>query len=117
MKLFTKYIFQVLILSIVFMSTQALVAQDISQTIRGKVLNKDNQSGLIGVTVVLLNEAEQIGTVSDLNGDFRLENIPVGRHQLQFSYVGFIISYYNYSLIKRKSRDFPDKLVNEVEIS
>jgi len=89
MKSITKHIAQLLLLAILCISTQMLIAQDISQTIRGKILHKDNQSGLIGVTVVLLDGDKQLGTVSDLNGDFRLDDIPVGRHQLQFSYVGF----------------------------
>lgn len=62
---------------------------DYTQTIRGVILDKHSQVTLPGASVVLLNSDPLIGVSSDVNGKFRLENIPVGRHSLQFSFMGY----------------------------
>lgn len=64
-------------------------SQDLTQTVRGKIVDTDNQLPLIGAYLVILGTEPQIGTSTDLNGEFRLENIPVGRITLQLSYIGY----------------------------
>ena len=63
--------------------------QTINQTIRGRVIHKDSQTPLIGVTIVVLDSNPIIGIATDVEGYFELENVPVGHHQLEISYVGF----------------------------
>lgn len=58
-----------------------------TQTIRGKVVDNVSQMPLIGVTLVV-NETN-INAVSDENGDFSLENVPVGRQQIKAQYLGY----------------------------
>lgn len=67
-----------------FVKTQA---QDFTQTVRGKVVDASNQYPLLGAAVLELNSGK--GTTTDVNGVFRLENVPVGRISLQISYVGY----------------------------
>lgn len=64
-------------------------SQELTQTVRGKIVDIDNQLPLIGAYVVILGTEPQIGVSTDLNGDYRLENIPVGRITLQLSYIGY----------------------------
>ncbi|MBI5917067.1 MAG: TonB-dependent receptor [Bacteroidetes bacterium] len=66
--------------------TAHLFAQQLTQTLRGTVLDADSRLPLIGATVSL---APATGTVTDENGNFRLENVPVGRVELLLSYVGY----------------------------
>ncbi len=66
---------------------QAGNTQNLTQTIRGNVVDKDSQIPLIGATVHLL-ESNQ-GTVTDINGDFRLEHIAIGRQELSIGYLGY----------------------------
>lgn len=69
-----------------------LQAQDvITQTIRGKVIDTDGRYPLIGVTVLLADDnlEQLVGTTTNLDGEFRLENVPLGRHNLKFSYLGY----------------------------
>ncbi len=61
----------------------------ITQTIKGTVLDKEAEYPLIGVTVVLLGSEEVTGTTTDVDGNFKLENVPVGRQALQFTYIGY----------------------------
>ncbi|WP_163381547.1 TonB-dependent receptor [Cyclobacterium sp. SYSU L10401] len=65
--------------------------ENISQTIRGQVIDTDGKYPLTGVTVLLADEGleELVGTTTGQNGEFRLENVPLGRHHLKFSFMGY----------------------------
>jgi len=59
------------------------------QTIRGQILDLDSKTPLIGVNILLGSEGPPRGTVTDAEGYFRFDNIPVGRHELKCSYIGY----------------------------
>lgn len=61
----------------------------LTQTIKGTVIDTDSEIPLIGATVQVISLASAIGAVTDMDGRFRLENIPVGRHVVQISYLGY----------------------------
>lgn len=64
-------------------------AQTPSQTIRGTVIDNQSKSPLVGVSIVLLNTENFVGTTTDLDGNFRLEKVPVGRQSIKATYVGY----------------------------
>lgn len=76
------------IIAAVFISANAL-AQNLQQTVRGKVVDTETQMALIGVQISVIGTDPLVGTISDAQGHFRLENIPVGRISLQCSYIGY----------------------------
>ena len=59
------------------------------QTVRGRILDQDTKMPLVGVNVMLGSEGPELGTISNIEGYFRFENVPVGRHDLQCSYIGY----------------------------
>jgi len=59
------------------------------QTIRGQVLDKDTKIPLIGVNVVVKSINPIIGGTTDNNGNFRIENVSLGRHEIEASYIGY----------------------------
>ncbi len=63
--------------------------QQLTQTVRGTIQDVDNQLPLIGASVVLKNTTPIIGTTTDMDGNFRLEKVPIGRITLQLSYLGY----------------------------
>lgn len=69
--------------------THEAFPQVLSQTIRGTVADADNQVPLAGATVMIAGSDPVIGAVCDADGKFRLSGIPVGRHSLQFSFIGY----------------------------
>lgn len=73
----------------ILLATVSLSAQNLTQTIKGKVVDADIKVTLPGATVILQGTDPLIGTVTDIDGNFRLENVPVGRYDLQASYVGY----------------------------
>ncbi len=76
-----RYFFIILI---IFSISAELNGQtDLTQTVRGTVIDKESQSPVPGVTVLIVNSNPQIVTVTDNSGYFRLENVPVGRITLR----------------------------------
>ena len=66
-----------------------LSAQGLSQTIRGSIIDQLTQKTIPGASVVLLNSNPLKGTMSDMDGQFRLSNVAVGRHDIRVSLVGY----------------------------
>ncbi|MBN4065988.1 TonB-dependent receptor [Candidatus Amoebophilus asiaticus] len=69
--------------------TQSLDGQELTQVIRGTVVDQLSQQSLPGATVIILNTDPIIGTTTDLDGKFRLEDIPIGRQGIKVTYLGY----------------------------
>jgi len=59
-----------------------------TQTVRGTIVDLDAQVPLIGATIQLISNTP-IGTTTDLDGKFQLENIPTGRQSFVVQYLGY----------------------------
>ncbi|MGL1885773.1 MAG: carboxypeptidase-like regulatory domain-containing protein [Reichenbachiella sp.] len=59
------------------------------QTVRGVIIDRDSRLPLPFATVVVLGTDPLLGAVTDLDGNFRITNIPVGRYDIRMSYVGY----------------------------
>ncbi len=59
------------------------------QTVRGQVFDKDSKSPLPFATVQIMNTNPSVGTTTDIDGDFIIKNIPVGRYTIKVSFVGY----------------------------
>lgn len=81
--------FQRLLLSGFYLISLPLHAQPLTQTIRGTVVDQSLQTPLPGATVVVLGTTPLKGTSTDVSGQFRLSQVPVGRQTLQISVVGY----------------------------
>lgn len=76
-------------LLLVFAAAQAF-AQN-TQTIRGKIVDKESKSPLVGVAVSLYRDSALVGgTASDMNGNFRISNVAVGRYTIVMKYIGYM---------------------------
>lgn len=59
-------------------------------TIKGKVVDIDSKTSLIGVNIVLVDTP--LGSATDTDGNFSIENIPVGNYSIKFSYISYLPS-------------------------
>jgi hypothetical protein len=85
----TKLSFFILLTVVCTSLTIPLVAQS-TQTIRGKISDGVSNTPLIGVSVTVLAPDQQAyGAVTDVNGQFRIDKIPVGRHTVRITYIGY----------------------------
>ncbi len=79
-----------LFLAVYLILSQSLFAQTNQlYNIRGNVKDEVTQQALIGALVYVVNHENQ-STVTDENGDFHIEALPLGRHSLQVSYLGYV---------------------------
>ena len=60
-----------------------------TQTIRGMVIDGDSEMPIVGANVVVSDTDPLLGASTDINGNFRIEKVPVGRHQLEISSIGY----------------------------
>jgi hypothetical protein len=81
-----KFILTTLIIA---MFTTLAFSQTLKQTVRGTIIDIDNKLPLIGATVIIVGTDPLIGTATDVNGIFRLENILLGRIAVKISYLGY----------------------------
>ena len=72
-----------------FLFTVHAIGQNLTQTIRGTVIDKQTLQPIIGARVVVLESDPLIGAVTNVDGQFRLEGVPVGRQSIQVTYMGY----------------------------
>jgi len=64
-------------------------AQNLTQSIRGKIIDSESSQPLPGANIVVLDSDIFLGTSSDKDGLFYIENVPIGRHTLKITYIGY----------------------------
>ncbi|REE05641.1 TonB-dependent receptor [Marinoscillum furvescens] len=77
-----------LVLDLMLYTTTQLSAQN-TQTVRGRLIDQDAQTPLIGATIQVLGSSPIIGSSTDTNGAFKLTNVPLGRITLLATYLGY----------------------------
>lgn len=75
---------------LVFILASHIVFAQPKQTIKGSVIDKDTRQPLAGATLIIADTQPIIGISSDENGNFNIKNVPVGRHKIICSYLGFL---------------------------
>ncbi len=64
-------------------------AQELTQTVRGTVVDKISKTTMPGATVVVMGTDPVIGSTTDLDGNFKLSKVPVGTHNIKISFIGY----------------------------
>jgi hypothetical protein len=80
---------KLLAFSLVIFCSPLMQAQKIGQTIKGTVIDKQSKNTLPGATLYLSDTNPVKGTVTDENGNYRLENVETGRVRLCVRYLGY----------------------------
>ncbi len=81
---------KLILIILLFSFAQFAIAQKaLTQTIKGNVTDKEAEYPLIGVNVVIQGTEIPLGTTTDINGFFKLENVPVGRQTIEITYLGY----------------------------
>jgi len=75
-------------LSLVLLAT-GLQAQNLTQTIRGQVIDNQSRATLPGVNIIVVNSNPVLAVSTDLDGYYAIENVPIGRVTIQATFVGY----------------------------
>lgn len=74
---------------LILILSSSAYAQSLTQIVKGKVSDEQSGAPIIGATVRVVNTDPPIGGITDVNGLYRIENVPIGRQTLHVSYVGY----------------------------
>ena len=87
---FSKRVLQIGILILMLLLVCSILpAQTLTQTVRGTVVDKQVKSPITGAIVQVLNLVPSKGTATDLNGNFKLDAVPVGRQSFKVTFLGY----------------------------
>jgi hypothetical protein len=64
-------------------------AQNLTQTIRGRLTDAQSKAPIIGANVIITSTDPLMGSSTDYDGYFKIEKVPLGRHHLKVSYLGY----------------------------
>ena len=64
-------------------------AQPLTQTLKGKITDHDSKSPIIGANIIVENSDPIRGGSTDINGEFKIDNVSIGRVNLIISSIGF----------------------------
>ncbi|MBT3751062.1 MAG: carboxypeptidase-like regulatory domain-containing protein, partial [Bacteroidetes bacterium] len=87
-----KTLIKIITIAIAISTACNLQAQNkstLTQIIRGLVVDKETHVTLPGATIVVLETDLRYAAVTDADGNFSIENIPVGRYSIQASFMGY----------------------------
>jgi len=83
-----KKILTIILLS--FVSALTMQAQQGVQNVKGTIIDKQSEMPLIGANISLITENGQvIGASSDIDGNFLITGVPIGRQSFELSYLGY----------------------------
>src|SRR4051812_14779522 len=75
-------------LSLFFLFTISMSAQN-NQTVRGQIVDKETKITLPAVVTLYKDSTLITGASADFNGNYKMENVPIGRYTLLIQYLGY----------------------------
>ena len=77
------------ILTLMAGAVSALAFAQPAQTVKGRVVDTESQQPVIGANVIVTSVTPILGGVTDTEGNFRIEKVPVGRHSFKITSIGY----------------------------
>ncbi len=92
-----------LALTLLMFSLSILAQSELTQIVKGTVIDQDAEYPMIGVNVYWVSGDKMLSTTTGINGNYKLNGIPVGRQAIEFSFIGY------------KTMTIPNILVNSAK--
>ena len=100
------------ILTITFLlASYFIFSQDLTQTVRGIVVDKDSKNYLALVDIKLINSSIEISSSTDIDGNFVLLQVPVGRQSFEVTAFG-----YKYEIVSDVQINVAKEIVLSIEL-
>lgn len=80
--------------------------QELTQTVKGRILDSQSKSPIIGANVIVTSLDKLTGTVTDIDGYFSIPRVPIGRHNLKISFIGYKDAWVRESLVESGKQPF-----------
>lgn len=78
-----------LLLILLLFSISDGYSQKLTQSIRGTVIDQESKTPIIGATILIVGSDPLLGSSSRADGTFEIRDVPVGRHTLKISSIGY----------------------------
>lgn len=86
-----------------------------TQNLRGKVIDHESKASLPGASIAVFYNGNSLGTIADKDGYFELFDIPIGKIDIQISYIGYQpFELTNLQLISGKEKVLTIELIEKV---
>ncbi|HKI45472.1 MAG TPA: carboxypeptidase-like regulatory domain-containing protein, partial [Balneolales bacterium] len=82
-----RHAFIILILSLI--GFEPVLGQKFTQTVRGIVMDAETHATLPGAHVIIQPSDPVLGAITDKGGAFTIRNVPLGRYQVNASFLGY----------------------------
>lgn len=92
MRDFSRMIRLVLVIFLLFWSCVSF-SQSLTQTVKGRVLDHQAKTPIIGATVIVIDSDPIQGAVTDSEGFFSIKNVLIGRRSIRVSSIGYESNY------------------------
>ena len=70
-------------------------SRELTQSLKGKITDVDTQSPIPGAYVIIVGSDPMQGAVSDFDGNYKIDNVKVGRQTIKVSFVGYEEVYFS----------------------
>lgn len=80
-------ILSIVLLSFCFIFSSS--AQELKQNVRGTVVDSESNFPLVGTKVKIIDTDPILGGICDDKGNFSINNVPIGKHSLEISSIGY----------------------------
>ena len=74
---------------LLFFSVVAFAQTNPTSALRGTITDAQSGFPLPGVNVIVIDTDPVMGAMTDMDGNYRLENVPVGRHTVKVTFLGY----------------------------
>ncbi|MEM7297524.1 MAG: TonB-dependent receptor, partial [Bacteroidota bacterium] len=64
-------------------------SQSLTQTIKGQITDEQSGAPIIGAAIIVVGTDPPMGAITDVEGFYRINDVPIGRQTLQVSYLGY----------------------------
>ncbi len=78
-----------LLLLAISASAQETVTAELTQTTRGTLIDTDTKEPLIRASVIIVDSSPTLGTITDVEGNYRITKVTAGRVTVQLNYMGY----------------------------
>ncbi len=90
----------ILITILIILLPAMIFSQELTQTVKGKIIDADTKTPLPGANFILLSGVNILkGTSSDADGNFKLGKVPVGRQNFKITFLGYEEVFLNEILV------------------
>jgi len=87
--------------SLCLLFTLTTIAQEsYTQTLRGTVVDKESLTPLLGANVTITSTDPLLGSSTDMDGTFSISSVPIGRQDVEVSYLGYETQYLSGVVLK-----------------